>query len=49
MMTIQFDENEIESAKFAFEILAQGCEVIMPLEETSWSKYFGLLVDKFGI
>jgi len=30
MMTIQFDENEIESAKFAFKILAQGGEVIMP-------------------
>ena len=49
MITIRFDKNEIELAKFAFETLAQSGEIIMPLEETSWSKCFGLLVDKFGI
>ena len=49
MITILFDEAEKAKAKKAFDTLAKGGEVIMPMEATSWSKCFGLLSDKFGI
>jgi len=49
MITIRFDEHELTEAKFAFDTMKEGGEVIMELGETSWSKCFGLLVDKFGI
>ena len=49
MISIRFDENEKTLATEAFDILKEEGEVIMELGETSWSKCFGLLVDKFGI
>ncbi|MBC7834952.1 MAG: VOC family protein [Phycisphaerales bacterium] len=33
----------------AFEALAKGGEVKMPLAKTFWSPRFGMLADKFGI
>ncbi|MCB0395395.1 MAG: VOC family protein [Flavobacteriales bacterium] len=32
-----------------FQALAQGGQVNMPMEETFWNAYFGMLTDKFGI
>lgn len=32
-----------------FNALAVGGEIIMPLEKTFWSAYFGMLKDRFGI
>lgn len=32
-----------------FSALAQGGEVIMPLQETSWSKMYGQVRDKYGV
>jgi len=49
MITIRFDEPELTEARAAFDTLKAGGQVIMELGETSWSKCFGLLVDKFGI
>ena len=40
------DEAQTEAV---FSKLAAGGKVTMPLEETFWSKRFGMLVDKFGI
>ncbi|MGI8820434.1 MAG: VOC family protein [Chthoniobacterales bacterium] len=33
----------------AFDALAQGGEVRMPLGETFWSPHFGMVADKFGV
>ena len=44
---IEFDSAE--AAKAVFDMLKEGGEVTMELQETFWSKYFGSLTDKFGI
>ena len=52
MIAIQFnaeDENELAMAKKAYDTLKDGGEIIMALEETSWSKCYGILIDKFGV
>ena len=36
-------------AKRAFDALAQGGKVSMPLDKTFWSPCFGMLTDRFGI
>jgi PhnB protein len=45
-MMLGFD-NEEEQTK-AFEALAQGGTITMPLEDTFWNARFGSLVDKYG-
>jgi PhnB protein len=32
-----------------FDALADGGEVLMPLEKTFWSPRFGMLTDRFGV
>jgi len=49
MVTIQFGESEATAVKVAFDTLKEGGQVIMELEETEWSKCFGLLTDRFGV
>lgn len=42
----------IESNQEADEIfnkLVEGGKVIMPMDKTFWSPYFGMLTDKYGI
>jgi len=38
-----------EEARKAFDGLADGGEVMMPLGKTFWSPCFGMLTDKFGL
>lgn len=38
-----------EEAKRAFEALAEGGKVTMPLGKTFWSPLFGMLTDRFGV
>lgn len=38
-----------DEAKRAFEALAEGGQVTMPLNKTFWSPLFGMLTDKFGL
>ena len=40
------DKDEIQSV---FNKLKDGGTVVMELQETFWSKYYGSLTDKFGI
>lgn len=35
-------------AKHAFDLLAEGGKVSMPIADTFWSEAFGMLVDRFG-
>jgi len=44
---VEFDNAD--TAKAAFDVLKEGGEVDMELQETFWSKCFGSLTDKFGI
>ena len=41
-------ENKEEADKL-FNGLSAGGHVTMPMEETFWGAYFGMLTDKFGI
>ncbi|MDR0325442.1 MAG: VOC family protein [Oscillospiraceae bacterium] len=48
-ITIMAEFDATAAATAAFNILKEGGEVIMELQETFWSKCFGSLTDKFGI
>ncbi len=41
-------ENKAEAEKF-FSGLSKGGKVTMPLADTFWGDYFGMITDKFGI
>ena len=38
-----------DEASDLFEALAAGGEIKLPLSNTFWGAYFGMLIDKFGI
>lgn len=41
--------NDVEKSKEVFTKLQDGGTVIMPLQETFWSKSYGQLKDKYGV
>jgi len=41
-------ENKAE-AKTLFDAISQGGQITMPLADTFWGAYFGMLTDQFGI
>ncbi len=41
-------ESEAETTR-VFNALAEGGQVTMPLQQTFWNAYFGMLTDKFGV
>ena len=47
-MNISVHFPEAAEGKQLFDKLAEGGTIIMPFEETFWSKGFGLVNDKFG-
>jgi len=49
MITIKFDDTTADAARAAYHILKEDGEVIMEVENTDWSKFFSLVVDKFGV
>ena len=46
-LSVAFDKNTDPTE--AFNKLAQGGKVTMPLQQTFWAVKFGMLTDKFGI
>lgn len=38
-----------EEADRIFKALSEGGQITMPLEDTFWNAYFGMLTDKFGV
>jgi PhnB protein len=46
-LTIEAESKE-EADKF-FKDLSEGGKITMPMEDTFWGAYFGMLTDKFGI
>lgn len=47
-MYVNYSVADVAEAERAFEALADGGEVTMPLAETFWSPGFGMCVDRFG-
>ena len=47
-MSVNYAVNDIAEARRAFEALAEGGEMTMPMAETFWSPAFGMCVDRFG-
>ena len=47
MLAVQYDT--VDEARAAFEALAEGGQVQMPLAPVFWSKIFGMLTDRFGV
>ena len=48
-IAVMAEFDNADAAKSAFDVLKEGGEVSMELQETFWSKCFGSLTDKFGI
>ncbi|CAM3670828.1 VOC family protein [Mesobacillus zeae] len=48
-VTIALIINEKEKTKEVFEKLQKGGKVLMPLQETFWSPYYGQVSDQFGV
>jgi PhnB protein len=46
-MTLNFDSAA--QATGAFNALAEGAEVTMPLQQTFWATVSGMLTDRFGV
>ena len=47
--SIALNVDTPDQARRAFDALAAGGQVGMPLGETSWSRSFGMLNDRFGV
>lgn len=47
MMALQYDT--VEEAQRAFDALAKGGQVTMPMAPAFWAKTFGMLTDRHGI
>lgn len=47
--SISLSPDSREATDTLFNALSAGGHVTMPLAETFWGAYFGMLVDKFGI
>lgn len=47
-MMVNYSVPEVARATKAFEALAAGGEVTLPIGATAWSPAFGMCVDRFG-
>lgn len=47
--SISINTSTVEEADRLFNGLAQGGNITMPMNQTFWGAYFGMLTDKFGI
>ena len=47
-VSITVDFDTVAEAEQAFERLAAGGQVTMPMQSAFWAKRWGMLVDKFG-
>lgn len=46
-ISLTLGTTDLDVMKNVFHRLAEGGTVIMELQETSWSKCYGMLTDKF--
>jgi len=47
--SISIGADSVEEADTVFKALAEGGQIIMPMADTFWNAYYGMLVDRFGI
>lgn len=47
-MFVNYTTADIAEAQRVFQALADGGQVLMPVEATFWSPMFGMCVDRFG-
>ena len=47
MLALQYDT--VDQAHSAFNALAQGGQITMPLAPAFWARSFGMLTDRFGV
>jgi len=47
-MQVNYAVADVDEAKRAFEALADGGEITLPIGATFWSPMFGMCVDRFG-
>jgi PhnB protein len=48
-VTMSVSVEDPAQADRAFQALAEGAQVQMPIQETFWARRFGMLTDRFGI
>ena len=48
-MSLHYDAKTIAEAQRVFAALAEGGSVTLPLQETFWSKAYGMVTDRFGV
>lgn len=48
-VSICVTSSTAEKSKQIFDALAEGGQVSMPLQETSWSPAYGIVTDKYGV
>jgi PhnB protein len=48
-ISLAIGTSDIASAEKAFDAIADGGKVCMPMQETFWAERFGMLTDTFGI
>jgi len=48
-VSLSINNISMEEIKSIFNQLKEGGTVLMELQETFWSKYYGMIIDKFGI
>ena len=48
-VSVMHDPVDVDTDRAKFDRLAEGGEVTMPFQKTSWSPGFGMVRDRFGI
>jgi PhnB protein len=48
-VSVMVELDNAETVKTAFTRLAEGGQVMMPVEPTFWTDAFGMLTDRFGV
>jgi PhnB protein len=47
--SVSISTDTKEEADRVFTALSEGGQVVMPMDNTFWGDYFGMITDKFGI
>lgn len=48
-ITLALVTQNKEELEYAYQQLKEGGDIMMALQETAWSKCYGMLTDKFGV
>lgn len=49
LFNVSISIDDRKEASRLFHALSEGGEIIMPLEDTFWNAYFGMVRDQFGV